>query len=228
MKQLQFKKISFSGFLLLIFILQFAVSCTQLRQPAAQSGIWYIWKSQDTLESVSKELGTSSDKIRKENNIFDPDDLIPGMRIWISASRSASAKEKEEKAPVEASSPGKMIWPSQGTISSGFGMRHGRMHTGIDITRDKGTEIRAALGGRVEFTGRQNGFGRTIILNHGRGIKTLYGHNAKIYVRKGMRVKKGAVIAKMGASGRSTGIHLHFEVQKNGKARNPLRYLPIR
>ena len=102
------------------------------------------------------------------------------------------------------------------------------MHEGIDITRDGGKDIRAVAKGKVEFSGRKNGFGKTIIINHSNGIKTLYAHNFRLYVKKGMYVKQGAIIAKMGKSGKSTGIHLHFEVRINGKPHNPLRFLPVR
>lgn len=193
-----------------------------------KSGYWYTWQQDDSLEKISQKTGVTKEKIRKENNIFNPDDLVAGMQLWISSPQKEGYDTKPEKHLPEKAHSGKMLWPSQGTISSGYGMRHGKMHTGLDITRDRGYKIKAALGGRVEFAGWQNGYGRTIILNHGGGLKTLYGHNSKLFVRKGMRVKRGAVIAKMGSTGRSSGIHLHFEVQRKGKHVNPLRYLPIR
>jgi len=160
------------------------------------------------------------------NEIYDPDDVASGTKILIpskngkdsklltkSQNRSLAGKVASRSNPVSAanfssSSRAKQqrstfVWPSPGTISSGFGKRKGRMHQGIDITQDRGRAIIAASAGIVEFSG-------------------------KFFVSKGMRIKRGAIIAKMGSTGHSTGIHLHFEIRVNGKSSNPLRYLPVR
>ncbi len=102
------------------------------------------------------------------------------------------------------------------------------MHEGIDITKDKGRDVRSAGAGVVEYAGRKSNYGYTIVINHGKGLKTLYAHNAKLYAKKGMRVNSGVIISRMGSSGKSSGIHLHFEVRYQGKPQNPLRHLPVR
>ncbi len=210
-------------FLLLVLCL---VACTRGYQTSSK-GIWHTVKSNETLEKISRKYSVSSKRIQKENDIYDPEDLSAGMRIFIPGVRRADAPKHVPKVSSRRIS-GKLGWPAAGTISSGFGKRHGRMHEGIDITRDKGTQIRAAENGVVVFAGNKGSFGKVIMIDHGKGLKTLYAHNSVLYVKKGTRVRRGAVIAKMGSTGRSTGIHLHFEVQINDKAVNPLRYLQIR
>lgn len=124
---------------------------------------------------------------------------------------------------------GTLGWPTQGGyISSHMGQRWGKMHKGIDIARtDRSTSppIYAAEGGTVETAGTLNGYGNTVIINHGNGLKTLYAHMASINVKSGQKVSKGNQIGIMGSTGRSTGIHLHFEVHVNGSIQNPVGYL---
>lgn len=179
------------------------------------------------MESIASSFSIDPEIIQKENEIYDPRDLSVGMRIFIPLKKAVVSKDRPTK-PELGRGPIKMIWPSRGTISSGFGKRHGRMHKGIDITKDQGLDILAAASGIVTFAGKQSGYGKVIIIDHRKGVETVYAHNARLYVRKGARVGRGKKIAKMGSTGRSTGIHLHFEVKMNGKPVNPLRFLPVR
>lgn len=125
--------------------------------------------------------------------------------------------------------PDKM--PAEGRLTSKYGNRKDpfgkgyRFHQGIDIANDRGTDIRAAGSGVITFVGYRGGYGKTIIIDHGNGYKTLYGHNSKNLVKIGDRVEKGEVIAKIGSTGRSTGPHLHFEVHKGDKSINPFEVL---
>jgi murein DD-endopeptidase MepM/ murein hydrolase activator NlpD len=121
-----------------------------------------------------------------------------------------------------------MIWPSQGTFTSGYGWRWGRMHKGIDIANNVGTPIVAAARGRVSFAGwHDGGYGYFVEIVHDDGSKTRYGHNSTLLVREGQLVEQGQVISQMGSTGRSTGPHLHFEVHPAGEgAMNPLQFLP--
>ena len=122
----------------------------------------------------------------------------------------------------------KLIWPSMGQISSWFGFRYGKSHSGIDITDNAGRTVRAADSGIVIYSRRKKHYGKAIIIDHGRGLKTIYGHLTKLYVKRGSQVIQGQKIGKMGSSGRSTGIHLHFEVHESGKLVNPLKHLEPR
>lgn len=123
------------------------------------------------------------------------------------------------------------LWPTSGRVTSRFGTRKDPFykgtayHEGIDIANSVGTDIVASAKGTVIFAGYKRGYGKVIIINHGNGYETLYGHNSKLLVSAGDKVEKGQVIAKMGNTGRSTGSHLHFEVRKDGKLLNPLNIL---
>ncbi len=133
---------------------------------------------------------------------------------------------KGTKNPPPKIGSGKFIKPtSRGLLTSRFGGRWGRMHEGIDVALPIGSPIKASDGGRVTFSGYRNGYGLCVIIDHGSGLSTLYGHCNQLVVKKGESVFQGQVIAKSGNSGRSTGPHLHFEVQKHGNPVNPLGYV---
>jgi murein DD-endopeptidase MepM/ murein hydrolase activator NlpD len=123
------------------------------------------------------------------------------------------------------------LWPVSGTITDEFVNRRDpftrkiKFHTGLDIGTDYGKSIKAAAGGKVILVDYIYGTGNTVKVDHGNGIVTLYGHCSKILVKEGQIVEKGEVIAKVGSSGRSTGPHLHLEVQIYGTPVDPLQYL---
>jgi len=116
-------------------------------------------------------------------------------------------------------------------VSSGFGMRRHpifrrvRMHNGIDLSSSYGNPAAAAGAGRVIFAGWKTGYGNTVMIDHGKGMATLYGHLSSILVSVGQDVAEGQPIGKVGSTGWSTGNHLHFEVRENGKAKNPTKYV---
>jgi murein DD-endopeptidase MepM/ murein hydrolase activator NlpD len=113
------------------------------------------------------------------------------------------------------------IWPTRGRVSSEYGRRWGRLHAGIDISASRGTSIWAARSGIVIFAGRQSGYGNVVIIDHGGGFTTLYGHQSRLAVRDGQSVGQGRTIGYVGSTGRSTGNHLHFETRYSGRPRNP-------
>ena len=117
------------------------------------------------------------------------------------------------------------IWPTRGFLTSGFGMRWGRMHEGIDIANKPGTPIYTSADGIVIFTGIKGGYGKFIIINHGYGYSTAYGHLKSILVREGDRLKRGDMIGTIGNSGRTTGPHLHYEVRINNVAVDPMNFI---
>lgn len=129
----------------------------------------------------------------------------------------------KERPPTTGS--GVFINPSLGTLSSRFGSRWGRNHTGIDIAGSYNSDIKAADGGIVTYSGWMDGYGNYVVIDHENGYQTGYGHCASLLVEVGQRVAKGDVIAKMGSTGRSTGTHLHFEVKKDGVYQDPLSYV---
>jgi len=133
--------------------------------------------------------------------------------------------ETPEQPRTEVGAP-----PELPRLTSSFGTRRDpftgshRRHSGIDIAAPHGAAIRAAGGGRVVFAGPAGGYGNMVELDHGNGLRTRYAHLSRILVGRGANVAEGALIAEAGATGRSTGSHLHFEVGEDGTARNPLAY----
>ena len=135
----------------------------------------------------------------------------------------------EEQKSVLATTPS--IWPVKGWVTSDFGSRSDPytgdkvMHTGLDISGPYGKEVIAPSDGTVVFAGLEGGYGNVVVVDHGYGIKTRYGHLASMRVKAGERVKRGQIIAGLGNTGRSTGPHLHYEVRVNGVSENPHKYI---
>lgn len=117
-------------------------------------------------------------------------------------------------------------WPSGGTMTSGYGMRWGRMHEGVDVAAGHGSPVVAARSGTVSHAGRMGGYGNMVLIAHGGGITTGYAHLSSVAVSPGQSVGAGQRIGGMGCTGSCTGTHVHFEVRVNGAPRNPLGYLP--
>jgi murein DD-endopeptidase MepM/ murein hydrolase activator NlpD len=135
---------------------------------------------------------------------------------------------QQEKLYFWASLPS--IWPTHGWVTSEFGdgrggRRHFRWHEGVDIAGPVGTPITAPGDGVVTYSGYKAGYGRAIIIDHGFGITTLYGHCSAVYVEEGQHVNRGMQIAAVGNTGRSTGPHLHYEIHVDGVPVNPMLYL---
>lgn len=132
---------------------------------------------------------------------------------------------------LPASGSGAMIWPISGPVTSEFGWRvhpitgTQKFHSGIDIGGDYGLPVHAAQSGTVEYAGWISGYGNTVIINHGGGITSLYGHNQSLAVSAGQSVSQGEVISYCGSTGNSTGPHCHFEVRQNGEPVSPYSYL---
>ncbi|RDU37944.1 peptidase M23 [Neobacillus piezotolerans] len=127
---------------------------------------------------------------------------------------------------VPSRGEGSFLWPaSGGYVSSQTGYRWGKMHKGIDIARPSNRTIKAADNGRVISAGWDGGYGNKIVIDHNNGFRTIYAHLSSIDVRVGQTVAKGSKIGVMGSTGDSTGLHLHFEVYKNGSLQNPMKYL---
>ncbi|HHW67535.1 peptidoglycan DD-metalloendopeptidase family protein [Defluviitalea raffinosedens] len=129
------------------------------------------------------------------------------------------------QTPPPKSATGSFKMPVSGTLSSPFGSRWGTFHAGIDLAAPIGTPVYAADGGVVVEAGWHGGYGYLVRIDHGNGFETYYGHTSKIYVTVGQKVAKGEKIAAVGSTGNSTGSHLHFEIRKDGTAKNPYNYL---
>lgn len=163
---------------------------------------------------------------------LSPDAYIPARR---SAAGQVVSPDmpllppSDEYLPEAPQSFNGFIWPAQGTVTSGYGWRWGRMHRGVDVAGPVGTPIVAAGPGVVENAGwNSGGFGNMVEIRHPNGSMTRYAHNSSLTVSTGQTVRQGQQIALMGSTGYSTGPHLHFEVHEGGSAVNPVAYLPGR
>ena len=162
------------------------------------------------------------------------EDLIRQRQAAVEAARRAreaagqAAGNGLSRLPRAGSgvSPSGFIWPVQGPVTSGYGPRWGRMHTGIDVAAPSGTPLRAAKAGEVIYAGWLGGYGNTVLLDHGEGVATLYGHQSRIASTEGQILNQGDVLGFVGTTGHSTGNHLHFEIRVDTKPRNPRPYLP--
>ncbi|MDQ2983724.1 MAG: peptidoglycan DD-metalloendopeptidase family protein [Actinomycetota bacterium] len=139
----------------------------------------------------------------------------------ITAAQSANAVTSA--VPPHSSSG--LIWPVNGPVVSGFGMRWGRMHNGIDIAVGSGAPIHAAASGTVVYSGWMGGYGNLVAIDHGGGLSTAYAHQSSIAAGNGQRVSQGQVIGYVGCTGHCFGPHLHFEVRVSGSPVDPLGYL---
>jgi murein DD-endopeptidase MepM/ murein hydrolase activator NlpD len=169
----------------------------------------------------------------------DQEGLIQQMRSDVERLQSEAWSREESLVELEkllllkkemlAHTPS--IRPVNGWLTSGFGMRNNpftgvpQMHEGLDIANQVGTIIISPANGVVSDIGNDLLLGKVLVISHGFGINTLYGHLNKILVKTGQRVKRGDKIAELGATGKTTGPHLHYEVRVNGMPTNPLRYI---
>jgi murein DD-endopeptidase MepM/ murein hydrolase activator NlpD len=181
---------------------------------------YYTVQPDDNLDSIALLLGVSPTLLIRVNPSIDSDNLTAGLRLIVPGSQAQSLGDRAIQSAT-------YIWPlTRVEVSSPFGQRWGRLHSGIDLRAPRGTPVKASSHGRVIFSGRKSGYGKIIIIAHADDVETTYAHNSRNLVKVGQRVKKGRVIAKVGRTGNATGYHLHFEIRRRGKAINPKRYLP--
>ena len=149
----------------------------------------------------------------------------------VEVASNVQTKLEEEYEKIESSTFNGIYFsvkPVTGNITSRFGAVESirdHAHMGMDIAAPNGTPIKAAADGTVKFAGTMGGYGNLVIISHGNGVETYYGHCSKIYVTKGQEVTAGDEIAAVGSTGYSTGNHLHFEIRKDGAQVNPQKYL---
>ena len=177
----------------------------------------------EALDARIREYQAEADAVAKQedglNALIRSKEAVPVPQVRVGGGG------RDGGGPVAVSGAG-LSWPVRGPVTSPYGSRWGRLHSGIDIGAGMGRPISAAKAGTVIFSGTMNGYGNTVILNHGGGFTTLYAHQSRLGARDGQSVDKGAVIGYVGSTGNSTGPHLHFETRVNGSPQNPMRYLP--
>ena len=195
-------------------------------------GVLHTVKAGDTLESIARKYEVSVDDIInwEPNHLTRDSQLVVGQQIMVPGgvkpfTRPRVALTGQMVAPPSnfTGATGRFIWPATGVITqySWSG------HVALDIANLTGTPIYAADAGVVIYVGWDNtGYGNMILIDHGNGFRTRYAHLSAFNVSAGQQVSKGALIGRMGSTGRSTGPHLHFEIIYNGVRQNPLAYLP--
>lgn len=188
----------------------------------------------------ARAMGGSAPESSKQQNAYaralsafaSPDDtfgllrhILEGLETRLHDVRSTV----EKRNALAAATPS--IWPAHGWLSSRMGPRRDPVtggsdyHPGLDIAGDKGQPVYATAAGLVTHVGYQGSYGNLVVIDHGFGLETKYGHLSRFSVKQGQRVDRGAVIGTVGSTGRATGNHLHYEVHANGRLLNPLQLL---
>lgn len=171
----------------------------------------------DSASVIAARFNTSVPALAEANRLADPNRLRAGQTLIIPGWRSNMPQ---------------FIWPVRGKISSAYGWRvhpiykHKQFHGGIDIAVPTGTDVKAAANGKVIRSGYMGAYGYGIVIDHGRGVTTWYGHNSRLLVKAGAQVRQGQAIAKSGSSGMSTGPHVDFRIKVEGKTIDPRSWLP--
>jgi murein DD-endopeptidase MepM/ murein hydrolase activator NlpD len=220
-----------------------AAACAA-RRPVTRYGVYHTVAAGENLYRIAVAYGVDVEALRRANRLRDPDRIDAGRKIFVPGARwprdvgPAPAPEAPARTdgvvlarPTDTSIgperlPVRLTRPLQGTVTSGFGMRDGVPHTGIDIRAPAGTPVGAAADGTVKWTGEIRGYGRTVIVDHGEGVATVYAHLSEILVEPGDSIGRTEPIGRVGDTGRASAPHLHLEVRLDGTAVDPLRYLP--
>jgi len=201
------------------------VSVIAARTDEARSVRNELASNRDTLaatEALKQSALTSSQETREE--------YLQEVEALAAESASLAAAIRNAQAAAGSSGTGTpsaagLIWPVNGTVVSGYGMRWGRLHAGIDIAAATGTPTWAVAAGTVIHAGWLGGYGNLVVVDHGNGLATANAHASAILVGVGQQVAQGESVALVGSTGNSSGPHLHFEVRVNGGAVDPLFYL---
>jgi murein DD-endopeptidase MepM/ murein hydrolase activator NlpD len=182
--------------------------------------------------SPLKSQSPESNYAKTLSALASPDDTFGLLRTLLDGLQNrlkVVAHDVERRNALAAATPS--MWPSYGWLSSGMGPRRdpitgGRdYHSGLDIAGERGEPVYATAAGTVKEVGWQGAYGNLVVIDHGFGLETRYGHLLKFQVKRGSKVQRGDVIAQVGATGRATGYHLHYEVVANGRLINPLQLL---
>ena len=211
-----------------------------VRRPSASQanpGAFHTVKAGETLYRIAGAYGVPVEALARENGIDKPAALevgqrlfVPGARAPIDASLEPQALKRGPQAAsrepqAAAASRSALAWPVHGVLFSPFGSRARDRHDGIDLAAPEGTPVVAAESGTVLFAGKKRGYGNLILVGHDGDVVTVYAHNRENLVEVGQRVRRGALIARVGRTGNATGPHLHFEVRIAARPRNPMEFL---
>ena len=212
-----------------------------------RNGVYHTVKKGETLWRICYTYQVNMETVCRLNRIQNPERIEVDQRIFIPGAteikripkrieepvqetrilKKNRSKDLPERNGVGESLTSKFIWPVKGMVSTWYGIVNGKRHDGIDIVAAKGTQILAAEAGKVAYSDDGiPGYGNLIIIQHPRGINTVYAHTNKNYVKVEDAVKKGQIIGEVGETGRAQGPHLHFEIRNGSTPVDPMKYLP--
>ncbi len=199
----------------------------------AASGVWHRVERGQTLWRIARAYGVPLEELARANGIDDPSSIATGTRLFVPGAR-ATIEVTPYGAPsvpdpdVARRLPGPgLVWPvAGGRVLSRFGApRPGRQHQGVDIAGRPGDPVRAVAPGRVVYSGStMRGYGKTVIVDHGNGLRSLYAHGSKLLVGHGERVERGQPVALVGRTGNASVEHCHFELRRGTRPIDPLPY----
>ncbi len=182
--------------------------------------------NRDALAAAQRAKSATLASIEEDQDaILEEIHALEQQSAQLAAQIRAAQEQSSTSSVVPPSGSGQLGWPVSGPVTSGFGMRWGRMHEGIDIMCSTGTPVRAAAAGTVIYAGWLGGYGNLVVVDHGGGLSTAYAHNSSLASSVGQSVAAGQVVSYSGSTGNSSGPHVHFEVRVNGSAVDPLGYL---
>ncbi len=208
----------------LVFTLIVALTGCASSPPPANRGAYHEVAPGENLYRIGLRYGVPAAVIARANGTDDVTQLSVGQRLFIPGVRG-QGRESDQRVARDAG-PLRFRWPVKGRLTSRFGLRGNRPHEGIDLGAPQGTPIYAAEAGRVIHSGRFGAYGKVVILKHVGAYRSVYAHARSLFVEKGDFVEQGQKIAEVGATGRATGPHLHFEIRRGEIAHDPLAYLP--
>ena len=183
----------------------------------------------DSLADIAQEYGTTVEELKRINQITYQN--ITRLKIIRIPMRITESQQRNENLTRSEILRGFKAPTNQGKISSDFGYRMHpvdktrKLHEGVDIALETGTPIRAVQQGQVLYAGWVQGYGKTVTIDHGNGVVSLYGHNSSLEVEKGREVEQGELIARAGNTGKSTGPHLHLGTYVDNEPVDPMQYL---
>lgn len=196
-----------------------APPAAELPEPPPPAGVYHVLEPGQTLYGLFRAYGVPVPTLMEVNGITDPTGIPVGTPIFVPGASQA--------LPVPGPGPALLAWPLEGSVTSAFGTRGQRgRHYGIDIDGVMGQVVYAAAAGTVIRAGTEGRYGRTVVLDHGSGLMTLYAHASRLLVQEGEQVGQGEPIALVGKSGNARGTHLHFEARRDGQLVDPRPLLP--
>jgi LysM repeat protein len=199
----------------------------------AESDAAYVVRAGDTFVGIAAYLGVDDGQLARLNNVIDRDRLTIGQKLKVPTRFTAQSTTVPARPPADSAAAirPRFIWPAIGVVTTEFGevgsVWIGGVHTGLDVAAPPGDPVLASESGKVldAAWSTSRGYGNYVMIDHGVGYRTLYGHLSVIRVKEGQEVKRGQLIGDIGSTGVSSGPHLHFEIHDMGKPVDPIPFI---